>query len=793
MNRNFGKRGGRGRGSFGGGHGEHKAKKGYLPEELMTHYRRVQESLSQFQDEDVTKLDHSKSEFLNNVVSSLAEELIQVSQNQTVSTIVEAIIAAGSPANLRTLFVACVADLSVTFLDRFASHVLEALVLRLSEFYVQPVHSSPDEEEDDVPQDKVVQSFESLCDFVDSQFETLVTHVYGSHVLRAFLEALSGVPVAHELKKSQKSGHGAHARKDFPQPTQKAKPPEEFKAFFDKYSKRLFRVCDYEVHLKDPLFSLLLQALLMIQHEADPESCHTRCQTILQKITHSWSQCEDYAESIPDMAQDTAGSHLLEVIFKLSGDDLMRETFDSLLQGKLLYYGIHPTGNHVLQTFIASLRDKDLMEKLCEELSRHLEDLLAVGYFGLVTCLAAGCRRLRVRQDEFIMKLMEAFHCKEPQERQKSLMKLIASFTAYEVFFSLEEGKDKPAEGAEEPSLKGQINLHGSRLIQELLQFQKPTHAALGLLDWQASELQLLCCDPAGSHVVDVYFSSPTVIEKNRDIFLRKLKGLLLEVGCSKNGSRCLESVWKHLNLAQRTAIAKELAESERLRTDHFGRFLHRNFQLGLFVSKRKVWQEQQGALAKRKRMMKELLHNTEPAAKKKKIEKPDPSFQRDDHIEDSITALFIKQKQQHDTKRLDSTFPEATSDAENGSEHLSPSSPASSMSEKKLSAKKKKKKKEKTQPEETSPVKLKKKKKVKVEMEASPVKLKKKDKVKVEMEASPVKLKKKDKVKVETASPVSLSESTERVEPFLGLSDYEVVNMEIRGSGKTGSASPPE
>jgi hypothetical protein len=44
---------------------------------------------------------------------------------------------------------------------------------------------------------------------------------------------------------------------------------------------------------------------------------------------------------------------------------------------------------------------------------------------------------------------MEAFHCKEPVERQKSLVKLVASFLTYEVLFQLEEGTATPKEGAE--------------------------------------------------------------------------------------------------------------------------------------------------------------------------------------------------------------------------------------------------------------------------------------------------------------------------------------------------------
>ena len=43
------------------------------------------------------------------------------------------------------------------------------------------------------------------------------------------------------------------------------------------------------------------------------------------------------------------------------------------------------------------------MEKVFEELSKNLEDVFAVGYFGLVISLAEGCRRLQVKEDEFVM------------------------------------------------------------------------------------------------------------------------------------------------------------------------------------------------------------------------------------------------------------------------------------------------------------------------------------------------------------------------------------------------------
>ena len=83
-----------------------------------------------------------------------------------------------------------------------------------------------------------------------------------------------------------------------------------------------------------------------------------------------------------------------------------------------------------------------------------------------------------------------------------------------------------------------------------------------------------------------------------------------MDVACTKNGSRCLESVWKHLSVKQRTRVAEELAESDRLHSDRFGHFLVSGFGLPLFSSRRESWLQRQGADTKRKRMMKELLHS---------------------------------------------------------------------------------------------------------------------------------------------------------------------------------------
>jgi hypothetical protein len=82
----------------------------------------------------------------------------------------------------------------------------------------------------------------------------------------------------------------------------------------------------------------------------------------------------------------------------------------------------------------------------------------------------------------------------------------------------------------------------------------------------------------------------------------------MLEVACSKYGSRCLESVWRHLSVPQRTLVAKELSTSERIKGDTYGHFLYYNFGLMTFVRQRQQWLQAQGVQTKKQRALKQLL-----------------------------------------------------------------------------------------------------------------------------------------------------------------------------------------
>ena len=68
------------------------------------------------------------------------------------------------------------------------------------------------------------------------------------------------------------------------------------------------------------------------------------------------------------------------------------------------------------------------------------------------------------------------------------------------------------------------VNLHGSLILQQILKFENPKMAVSSMLEMKLSELQTLSCDPKGSHAVEAFFSSDSVGEKSKDLFIKRIR-----------------------------------------------------------------------------------------------------------------------------------------------------------------------------------------------------------------------------------------------------------------------------
>jgi len=60
------------------------------------------------------------------------------------------------------------------------------------------------------------------------------------------------------------------------------------------------------------------------------------------------------------------------------------------------------------------------------------------------------------------------------------------------------------------------FHLQGSLLVQAMLRFTDPDVIVNSLLSLTTAQLQALCCDSAGSHVMTAFVNSPTVTQRSQ-------------------------------------------------------------------------------------------------------------------------------------------------------------------------------------------------------------------------------------------------------------------------------------
>jgi nucleolar protein 9 len=169
----------------------------------------------------------------------------------------------------------------------------------------------------------------------------------------------------------------------------------------------------------------------------------------------------------------------------------------------------HRLANFSVQKLLDCCTEKVEFEGMFSELEEHLEEILKTHNTGVIVSLAEACKRHSTKQGSFQKMLMGALHCLEPVERQGLLAPLTIGLKTYE----------KQAN-----SKKLVIQVHGSTILQILLNFNKPIQAVNSLLDMNTGDLKLLFTDKRGSHVMDAFMKSEFVGEKSRDKLIKKLQ-----------------------------------------------------------------------------------------------------------------------------------------------------------------------------------------------------------------------------------------------------------------------------
>ncbi|KAL0602777.1 Nucleolar protein 9 [Plecturocebus cupreus] len=577
----------------------------HLSPEALGYFRRALSALK-----EAPETGEERDLMVHNIMKEVEAQALALSTNRTGSEMLKELLGFSPLKPLCRVWAALRSNLRTVACHRCGVHVLQSALLQLPRL----LGSATEEEEDgkDGPMETLEELVLGLAADVCDDFLFYCGDTHGTFVVRTLLQVLGGTILESERARPRGSQSSQAQRA----PARECKPidfevPETFLNCLQDLSSCFLK--DIAVFITDKISSFCLQVALQVLHCKLPRFCAHLCNAVIGYLSTRSSSVD--GSPLLLFLRDQTSSRLLEQVLLVLEPPRLQSLFEEHLQGQLQTLAAHPIANFPLQRLLDAVTTPELLSPVFEELSPVLEAVLAQGHPGVVNALVGACRRVGAYQAKVLQLLLEAFHCAEPLSRQLACVPLFATLMAYEVYYGLteEEGAVPVEHQVETASARalGDVTVLGSLLLQHLLHFSTPGLVLRSLGALTGPQLLALAQSPAGSHVLDAILTSPSVTRKQRRRVLQNLKGQYVALACSRHGSRVLDAIWSGAALGARKEIAAELGEkNQELIRDPFGHHVARNVALTTFLKRREAWEQQQGAVAKRRRALNSILED---------------------------------------------------------------------------------------------------------------------------------------------------------------------------------------
>ncbi|KAM4853904.1 nucleolar protein 9 [Thomomys bottae] len=587
----------------------------HLSPEALGYFRRALSTLK-----EAPEAGEERELMVHNILKEVEAQALALATNRTGSEMLQELLGFSPLKPLCRIWTALRSNLRTVACHRCGVHVLQSALLQLPRLLERSAKEEEEEEEDEDEEehrkDGALESLEDLvlglASEVSDDFLFYCGDTHGSFVVRTLFQVLGGT-----FLESERTRHrGSQSSEAHKTSVRECKPadfevPETFLNRLQDLSSCFLN--DIAVFITDKISSFCLQVALQILHRKLPQFCAHLCSAVIGYLGTRNSSAG--GSPLLMFLRDQTSSRLLEQVLLVLEPPKLQSLFEDHFQGQLLTLAAHPIANFPLQRLLDAVTTPELLSRVFEELSPALEAVLAQGHPGVVVALVGACRRVGAHQAQVLQRLLEAFHCAEPSSRQVACVPLFATLTAYEVYYELmEEEETVPSEHqVEMASVRalGEVTVLGSLLLQHLLHFSTPSLVLRSLGALTGPQLVALAQSPAGSHVLDAILISPSVTRKQRRRVLQTLKGQYVSLACSRHGSRVLDAIWNGAALGARTEIAAELGEqNQELIKDPFGHHVARNVDLTTFLKRRAAWEQQQSAVAKRRKAFNSILED---------------------------------------------------------------------------------------------------------------------------------------------------------------------------------------
>ncbi|XP_072948059.1 nucleolar protein 9 [Epargyreus clarus] len=596
-----------------------------IPEELYQYFVGILDAIKLgIKDPD------ERHALVNNVLERTKGEELNVIGNQLGSRLVELLLPYSSAEDLERFIEILSPELRKLCSDNFTSHIVETL-LRVS---CDRATAHLQEDSEEVPKKKAKKEAKytdehikncheftlKICKYALNNLEDFVWDSYANHILRSALKCLSGItllpgekPKVNLLKETVQDNKGIPPHLT----TMSYKNvPDEFKDIVKEFANRLSLWPQFKDLPYQNITSALLQVLLYAVKNVDKKITNNLIVKLLNEsfapddwVSSSHDTKDDKkkidltendengvekaddncaSSNLPPVFESESAVRLLEAALFVAKKKMYTQIYAKCFINRLGQLACMPMLNFTVQRLIDNCQIKEEFEPMFDELAGKMGALLACGNTGVLVALAKACLRIRAKQMQYIQHLEAALKCTEA-ENQK--------------YFPILCLRLLPLEAVDVTKLDKEyfINIHGSVILQSILEFQRPAKAVSGLLELSPEQLLVVLSDAKGSHVADALCRSASVGAKARDKLVWILKGYYQKLALSQYGSRAFEPIFEACSPEQKIKIMTEISDkSNLLNSTQYGRVIASKLDIATFKLSQKKWEKNRQKLAEK-------------------------------------------------------------------------------------------------------------------------------------------------------------------------------------------------
>lgn len=557
-----------------------------------------------------------KETLANNALQDWLDKIQILAFNQVCCRALEDLLPFTSTEIFESILQSIAKDYRVSCSDQYASHILEKL---LEICFLRVVAGQYDEtkhlttsgqltddlkrtfttEWDEAHLQKCSEFVVKTSNFMVNNLEDFVWNLYATHVLRRCLFCLAGIFKQAPTGKSKKTNP------NYKEDVTKFDVSEDWLQILKECVDRLQSWPQFNELPYNEYTSALLQHVCIALKYTNKNTLKSFGKKILHetfllpdntdgdKKDKDDKDVDDKVDeiSIPKVFNTEASVRLLEVLLSVAGRKLMTQLNAMLFTGRLKAISTYRSANFAVQKLLLYVKEEKEFTEIFDELSPSIEELLQLGFTGVVSSLAQACARMKQRQGPFILSLAKALNCEKNPP----------------VSFFICVTKLKPSNVCvDDPS--SFVHLHGSLITQAILNFNKPIKFIQSLLDVKTETLLKIFCDPKGSHIVDAFFASKSVGEQSKIKLVKQLEGNFLAMALSKHGSQALEALFREIPQKMRPLVLDDLAEHfNQLNGSQSGQIIAKKLHIEVYKKTPKRWEACYEKADKTKEMFKDI------------------------------------------------------------------------------------------------------------------------------------------------------------------------------------------